>query len=78
MIAVLPVSVAVESVSVVSVVVVRATAVVPVLVEVVEPYLLRLGFLQRTPTGRKATYRAYQHLGMSLPGAGGGQSPLEM
>lgn len=37
------------------------------LVEVVEPYLLQIGFLARTPTGRKATFRAYQHLGVSPP-----------
>jgi Holliday junction DNA helicase RuvB len=39
------------------------------LVEVVEPYLLQIGFLARTPTGRKATFRAYQHLGVSPPAA---------
>jgi Holliday junction DNA helicase RuvB len=33
-----------------------------------EPYLLQLGFLQRTPRGRVATERAYQHLGIDLPG----------
>lgn len=37
------------------------------LVEVVEPYLLQIGFLARTPTGRKATFRAYQHLGVTPP-----------
>ncbi len=37
------------------------------LVEVVEPYLLQIGFLARTPGGRKATYHAYQHLGVSPP-----------
>ena len=36
--------------------------------EVVEPYLLQLGFLQRTPRGRTATPRAYEHLGVSVPG----------
>lgn len=35
--------------------------------DVVEPYLLQMGFLQRTPRGRMATARAYQHLGYSLP-----------
>jgi len=29
---------------------------------VVEPYLLQLGFLDRTPRGRTATQRAYEHL----------------
>ena len=31
--------------------------------DVYEPYLLQLGFLERTPRGRVATKRAYQHLG---------------
>ena len=33
--------------------------------EVYEPYLLQLGFLDRTPRGRVATRRAYEHLGFS-------------
>ena len=36
--------------------------------DVVEPYLLQLGFLQRTPRGRVATERAYRHLGVTVPG----------
>jgi Holliday junction DNA helicase RuvB len=36
--------------------------------DVVEPYLLQLGFLQRTPRGRVATERAYRHLGVAEPG----------
>ena len=36
--------------------------------DVVEPYLLQLGFLQRTPRGRVATPRAYAHLGITAPG----------
>lgn len=28
-----------------------------------EPYLLQIGLLERTPRGRKATYKAYKHLG---------------
>jgi Holliday junction DNA helicase RuvB len=32
---------------------------------VVEPYLLQLGFLDRTPRGRVATRRAYEHLGLA-------------
>jgi Holliday junction DNA helicase RuvB len=35
--------------------------------DVVEPYLLQLGFLERTPQGRVATERAYQHLGLVFP-----------
>ena len=31
--------------------------------DVYEPYLMRLGFLERTPRGRLATRRAYEHLG---------------
>jgi len=36
--------------------------------DVVEPYLLQLGLLQRTPRGRLATERAYRHLGVSHEG----------
>lgn len=32
-----------------------------------EPYLLQLGFLERTPRGRKATPAAYTHLGLKPP-----------
>lgn len=35
--------------------------------DVVEPFLLQMGFLQRTPRGRMATARAYQHFGYALP-----------
>jgi holliday junction DNA helicase RuvB len=35
--------------------------------DVYEPYLIQLGFLQRTPRGRIATRRAYEHLGLPLP-----------
>ncbi|HQR80041.1 MAG TPA: Holliday junction branch migration DNA helicase RuvB [Actinomycetota bacterium] len=34
---------------------------------VCEPFLLRSGFLARTPRGRIATGKAYAHLGMTLP-----------
>ncbi|MCB9078337.1 MAG: Holliday junction branch migration DNA helicase RuvB [Anaerolineaceae bacterium] len=37
------------------------------IMDVVEPYLLQLGFLDRTPRGRLATGRAYQHLGLAPP-----------
>lgn len=33
--------------------------------EVYEPYLMQLGFLERTPRGRVATERAYSHLGLA-------------
>ena len=37
--------------------------------DVVEPYLMQIGFLQRTPRGRCATRAAYLHLGLTPPGA---------
>jgi len=33
------------------------------IMDVYEPYLLQLGFLERTPRGRLATPLAYEHLG---------------
>jgi Holliday junction DNA helicase RuvB len=39
-----------------------------VLIEVVEPYLLKMGFLIRTSQGRKTAERAYSHLGVAHPG----------
>jgi Holliday junction DNA helicase RuvB len=36
--------------------------------DVYEPYLLQLGFLQRTPRGRVATASAYRHLGVTVDG----------
>jgi Holliday junction DNA helicase RuvB len=35
--------------------------------DVIEPYLIQQGFLQRTPRGRIATERAYQHFGLDKP-----------
>lgn len=35
--------------------------------EVAEPFLIRQGFLMRTPRGRVATSRAWQHLGLAVP-----------
>ncbi|GAA4854129.1 Holliday junction branch migration DNA helicase RuvB [Paenibacillus vulneris] len=35
--------------------------------DVYEPYLLQIGFLQRTPRGRMATHLAYSHLGLPMP-----------
>lgn len=37
------------------------------IMDVVEPYLLQLGFLARTPRGRVATVHAYNHLGIPYP-----------
>lgn len=33
--------------------------------EIYEPYLVQQGFLERTPQGRKASYKAYKHLGIN-------------
>lgn len=35
--------------------------------DVYEPYLLQIGFIQRTPRGRMATVLAYEHFGYSYP-----------
>ena len=35
--------------------------------DVYEPYLLQRGLIQRTPRGRAATLRAYEHLGLEPP-----------
>jgi holliday junction DNA helicase RuvB len=35
--------------------------------EIIEPYLIQIGFLNRTPRGRMATNLAYTHLGLNLP-----------
>jgi holliday junction DNA helicase RuvB len=35
--------------------------------DVVEPYLLQLGFLNRTPRGRLLTHHAFKHLGLAVP-----------
>jgi len=35
--------------------------------DVVEPYLLKIGFVLRTQRGREATSRAYEHLGLKPP-----------
>lgn len=35
--------------------------------DVYEPYLLQIGFLQRTPRGRLVTPNAYHHLGIPIP-----------
>jgi holliday junction DNA helicase RuvB len=41
-----------------------------------EPYLLQIGFLDRTPRGRMATRRAYEHLGRVPPANTPGQKKL--
>ena len=37
--------------------------------EIVEPYLMQQGFVQRTPRGRMLTGAAYRHLGLTAPPA---------
>ena len=45
--------------------------------EIYEPYLIQIGFLNRTPRGRVVTPAAYQHLGLAPnPGAGEAQKGL--
>ena len=48
------------------------------IMDVVEPYLLQLGFLERTPRGRMASRLAYEHLGIPFPEENGSvdQAPL--
>jgi holliday junction DNA helicase RuvB len=48
------------------------------LAEVVEPFLLKLGYIVRTPNGRRATSAAYAHLGCALPVSPGGQTQLPL
>jgi len=38
------------------------------IMDVYEPYLIQLGFIDRTLRGRTCTLRAYKHLGIELPG----------
>ncbi len=48
------------------------------LAEVVEPFLLKIGYVVRSPNGRKATAAAYAHLGHALPASAGGQGQLPL
>ena len=43
--------------------------------DIYEPYLLQIGFLDRTPRGRTATRRAYEHFGRMPPGGSGPTGP---
>ena len=45
--------------------------------DVLEPYLMQLGFIERTPRGRIATRAAYEYLGKTMPSQGSDQSRLE-
>ena len=40
--------------------------------DMIEPYLIQQGFIQRTPRGRIATLAAYRHLGVAPPQSGSG------
>jgi len=44
--------------------------------EMVEPYLLKIGFVVRTPNGRRVTRDAYLHLGKQPPPVASGQAAL--
>ncbi|MFO7190274.1 MAG: Holliday junction branch migration DNA helicase RuvB [Pseudomonadota bacterium] len=44
--------------------------------DVLEPYLIQQGYLQRTPRGRTATPSAYRHFGFNAPRAGGAVGEL--
>lgn len=44
--------------------------------DVYEPYLIQGGFIEKTPTGRRALLRAYQHLHLAPPGSDEGQQRL--
>ena len=40
------------------------------ILEVYEPYLMQIGFIERTPRGRTATKLAYSHIGLDMPKQG--------
>ena len=44
--------------------------------EIVEPFLIQQGFVQRTPRGRLLTGRAFLHLGLEAPPTSTVQMPL--
>ncbi|MFT5171608.1 MAG: Holliday junction DNA helicase RuvB [Candidatus Marinamargulisbacteria bacterium] len=46
--------------------------------DVYEPYLLQLGFIERTPRGRLATKNAYEHLGLAQPRSKDGASQANL
>ncbi len=48
------------------------------LAEVVEPFLLKIGYIVRSPNGRKATPAAYSHLGYAAPRAASAQGQLPL
>ena len=46
--------------------------------EIVEPYLMQQGFVQRTPRGRMLASAAYGHLGLPVPASQPVQTPLPL
>ncbi len=46
--------------------------------EVIEPFLIQQGFVQRTPRGRMVTPASYEHLGLAVPRGRGDQAELFM
>ncbi|GGE39035.1 Holliday junction ATP-dependent DNA helicase RuvB [Agaricicola taiwanensis] len=44
--------------------------------EIIEPYLIQQGLIQRTPRGRMLTIHAFRHLGLTPPPSQGAQMPL--
>ncbi|NYT67809.1 Holliday junction branch migration DNA helicase RuvB [Pusillimonas noertemannii] len=44
--------------------------------DVIEPYLIQHGYLQRTPRGRMATQTTWRHLGLNAPATGSGTPDL--
>ena len=46
--------------------------------DVIEPFLLQQGFIQRTPRGRMACAKAYAHLGLAAPKAAGQAQPGDL
>ena len=46
------------------------------LAEIVEPYLLKIGFIAREPRGRRVTREAYAHLHRQPPAGATGQGAL--
>ncbi|MCA1298222.1 Holliday junction branch migration DNA helicase RuvB [Stappia indica] len=43
--------------------------------EIVEPYLIQQGYIQRTPRGRVLTPQAFAHLGLAVPGGASAAQP---
>jgi Holliday junction DNA helicase RuvB len=44
--------------------------------DIIEPFLIQRGFIQRTPRGRMMTSHAYKHLGLPEPKRDAAQMPL--